>query len=697
MPSKPSKKPTQKTAAKPAKPAGKPEPKAKAAAPAKAAPAAKPAVVTKPAVVAKGAGNSKVIPIRPAAKPAVVMKPAAAASKPMGPAVKPAAKGPAVKPANQPVVSRDVNEKVQVLVSMSKKNGYVTVQNINEIIPDSATDPELIENIMNILDNLDIKLLDEDEVETYRKKVEDSEEEAARTVPADAPYDPFNVYLKQMGHKPLLTREQEVEISKRIEDAELRAQDHLFSCWLTLPYQLDLALKVLRKEERFDRVVIDKKVESRDAYYKMLPKATEECSKLRDRLEKAWKKYAEEKDAAKREKARQSYQKLERTAKEGCKDILRKFCFKMKLFEEWLEQPDVKSDIEDARRLVEPAQVMRGPVRAKRGHTPELNASRAREIEEQRRLRPDELLALSRNVRKHLEEAQRAKTEMVEHNLRLVISIAKKYQNRGLLFTDLIQEGNMGLVKAVEKFEYRRGYKFSTYATWWIRQAITRSIADQARTIRIPVHMIETLNKVMQVQKQLTQELGHEPTAEEVADEMNMAIERVQQIMKMAQQPISLQSPVGDGEDTSLGDFIEDKSAENPSDTASTRLLREKIDFVLRSLAEREKEVLILRFGLLDGVQRTLEEVGRHFKVTRERIRQIEAKALRKMRHPTRMRQLQGMFEGELDTSGPGFDHFVSEDDRGDQSPGVLTGGQQPGGNLAAFINKPPQEPGPRP
>ena len=308
-----------------------------------------------------------------------------------------------------------------------------------------------------------------------------------------------------------------------------------------------------------------------------------------------------------------------------------------------------------------------------------------------------------KDINKRMNEGERnsrnAKKEMIEANLRLVISIAKKYTNRGLQFLDLIQEGNIGLMKAVDKFEYRRGYKFSTYATWWIRQAITRSIADQARTIRIPVHMIETLNKVMQVQKQLTQELGHEPTAEEVANEMNMAIDRVQQIMKMAQQPISLQSPVGDGEDTSLGDFIEDKSAENPSDTASTRLLREKIDFVLRSLAEREKEVLILRFGLLDGVQRTLEEVGRHFKVTRERIRQIEAKALRKMRHPTRMRQLQGMFEGELDTSGPGFDQFISEEDKAEQTPGPLSPGGLPGGlppnsALAAFIGKPPEGPG---
>ena len=687
-----------KTTDKPAKASKQAKPIVKA--PAKVGPKAAPAAKT-PVKAAAG----KAVPAKTAAKvvapkAAPTVKVAVTAAKVAVTAVKAPVKAAApVKPITNPVVSRDINEKVQQLVSLSKKNGFVTVQNINEIIPDSATDPELIENIMNILDNLDIKLLDDDEVETYRKKVEDSEEEAARTVPADAPYDPFNVYLKQMGHKPLLTREQEVEISKRIEDAELRAQEFLFSCWLTLPYQLDLGLKVLRKEERFDKVVIDKKVESRDAYYKMLPKATEECTKLKAKLDKAWQKYLDEADAPKKAKSREAYRKIELTPKEGCKDILRKFCFKMKLFEEWLELPDIKGDIDDSRNLVEPTMVARGPVRAKKAIKPEISLTRTREIELRWRLTPTELLHLARNVRKHLDEAQRAKTEMVEHNLRLVISIAKKYQNRGLLFTDLIQEGNMGLVKAVEKFEYRRGYKFSTYATWWIRQAITRSIADQARTIRIPVHMIETLNKVMQVQKQLTQELGHEPTAEEVANEMNMAIDRVQQIMKMAQQPISLQSPVGDGEDTSLGDFIEDKSAENPSDTASTRLLREKIDFVLRSLAEREKEVLILRFGLLDGVQRTLEEVGRHFKVTRERIRQIEAKALRKMRHPTRMRQLQGMFEGELDTSGPGFDQFISEEDKAEQTPGPLSPGGLPGGlppnsALAAFIGKPPEGPG---
>ena len=573
-----------------------------------------------------------------------------------------------------PLLSPDNNRKVQRLVSLSKKNGFVTVQNINEVIPDCATDPELIENIMNILDNLDIKLLDEDEVEAYRKSVEDSAEETAHIEPDDAPYDPFNVYLKQMGHKPLLTREQEVEISKRIEDAELRAQEFLFSCWLTLPFQLDLALKVLRKEERFDQVVIDKKVESRDAYYKMLPKATEECTKLKAKLDVTWRKYLNESDAEMKARAREAYIKLERMSKDGCRDILRKFCFKMKLFEEWLELPEIKADIEAARKLVESTMDAHGSVSALEAIPPEVSAAGSNEIELRWRLAPAELLHVYRNVRKYLDEARRAKAEMVEHNLRLVVSVAEKYRDRGMPIDDLIQEGNMGLVKAVEKFEYRRGYKFTTYATWWIHQAVARAIASKARTVRIPAHLADMLDKVLLVQKRLTRLLHREPTAFEIAEKANLAVHHVMHVLKLADSQESsglLNAEPGEsgaihsGDDPIQGGYVEEVSQGDTPSLASQRMLREKIDYVLRSLTEQQKEVLILRFGLLDGVERTLEEIGQHFKVTRERIRQIEAKALRNMRHPTRIRALMELREGGESLNGPGFQDFAQDEEQG--------------------------------
>ena len=535
-----------------------------------------------------------------------------------------------------------INDKIRALIRQSKEQGYLTFDDINEALPDSVENQEEIDNVLSILQNLEIEILEPEQVEEFKQRQTKEEEDETRSSQNDILDDPVRMYLKQMGQVPLLTREQEVEISKRIETAELTAQEVLFEVAIVGKYIAGLGQKLIDRTERFDRIVIDKKIESRDAYFKNLPKLVETTVKNEESVAESWEEYQKAKNDADRKKVLSKHSKRESTLRSN----FSKYFFKLKVFEEWLEtlQP-VLSEIEALQGQIERA---KHPKTKKDAaiDTKAINA-RLKQIEAEWRIEPVRFLDVVRQTNVHVREAHKAKTEMVEANLRLVISIAKKYTNRGLSFLDLIQEGNMGLMKAVEKFEYRRGYKFSTYATWWIRQAITRSIADQARTIRIPVHMIETLNKVMQVQKQLLQEFGHEPSPEEVADEMNLPVERVQQIMKMAQQPISLQSPVGDGDDTSFGDFIEDKSAENPYDMTAYSLLREKIVDVLDSLTERERRVLSLRFGLVDGYSRTLEEVGKQFKVTRERIRQIEAKALRKMRHPTRLRQLTGFFDAE--------------------------------------------------
>jgi RNA polymerase primary sigma factor len=546
-----------------------------------------------------------------------------------------------------------LSPEVRNLIEDGKKRGFVTYDELNKVLPDDLVSPEKLDAILQIMDDLGIEMVETaaTEKEAPSSGFEPDDEEREFEEPQELENkrgvsekidDPVRMYLTQMGEIPLLSREDELRLAKRIEITRKRFRTKVLESPVAVAEAIQILEDVKNGELAFDRTLkADSAIDvSKFEVLDRLPRVIETIKQTVFDSHECFEKLQEGARGPRREKLRRRMRENQRK----CVIMLEEMNIqskKIKPMMERLEQFALKMlDVQrefDEIRSGKGNKVRLAPVKK------ELEQLRVQTLEG-----AQDLQSRVRDIRERFEDYEKTKRKLSSGNLRLVVSIGKKYRNRGLSFLDLIQEGNTGLMKAVEKYEYRRGYKFSTYATWWIRQAITRAIADQARTIRIPVHMIETMTKLRNVAKKLAQRNGREPSLEEIAQESRISLEETKRVLKIAKHPISLDRPIGEGDDSYFGDFIEDGSAENPVSAATHEMLKEKIETVLHTLSFREREIIKLRYGIGTGYTYTLEEVGRIFKVTRERVRQIEAKAIRKLQHPIRSRKLEGFLEGIL-------------------------------------------------